>query len=162
MRLTRETEIAISILITCARARGRLLRTETIAASCGASKDHAAQVVSQLARIGWLESHRGRFGGLTLAGGMERLSVGEVVRTFQPPWKERTVTMRGLDRLLNEAERLKLDYLDRFTVADLVNDVTAERCPDASGRDGPRITANASATVPAMMVQTGSERVHSI
>ena len=69
MRLTRQAEIAVQVLALCERSgagpgSGRAITTRQAAGFAGTTKDHAAQVVARLVRDGWLESVRGRGGGL--------------------------------------------------------------------------------------------------
>lgn len=83
MRLTTRTNLAIRVLMACAVNHGRTLRTSDIAERCNASVNHLLQVVNLLQEHGFVETLRGRSGGLRLAGPMNRLSVGAVFRVFE-------------------------------------------------------------------------------
>lgn len=125
MRLTRQTEIAISILTSCARRRRRI-DTQLAATEAGTSKDRAAQVVLLLSRVGWIGTRRGRFGGLILLVPPEYILLGDVVRLMQPrafvispPETGEHLTVLGT--LLRDASHSMLDLLDCHAIADLVS-----------------------------------------
>lgn len=128
MRLTRQTEIAISILISCARG-GRLIDTQFAAVEAHTTKDHAAQVLKTMVRAGWIETRRGRGGGLSLAVDADHLLLGDIVRTMQPAsFQPAPCTSETMDRslvsVLVDASTAVHDFLDCYSIADLV-----ENCP---------------------------------
>ncbi|RBP95566.1 BadM/Rrf2 family transcriptional regulator [Rhodobacter sp. 140A] len=83
MRLTTRTNLAMRTLMCCAVNPGRIVRKHEIAAACNASENHLAQVVNTLAQRGFIETQRGRSGGLRLARPMAEIGVGEVLRAFE-------------------------------------------------------------------------------
>lgn len=83
MRLTTRTNLATRVLMFCAVNEGRIVRTAEIAQCCNASVNHLLQVVGLLQDNGFVETLRGRAGGLRLARPMERISIGEVFRIFE-------------------------------------------------------------------------------
>ncbi len=109
-----------------------------IAERYGVSRSHLNRVAWELGRAGFVETVRGRAGGLRLAGPAEAIPVGAVVRYI-----ERTVPLaecfpggRGGCRIapccvyrqvLAEAEAAFLAALDRYTVRDLVESNPALR-----------------------------------
>ncbi|MFB9948877.1 RrF2 family transcriptional regulator [Rhizobium puerariae] len=121
MHLTRQTDIAIAALIHATQAKGCLVRISTIANSYGTSVAQAAQATRRLTQLGWLDSHRGRGGGLTLASNAERLSLAQIVDTLQPARRDRAPPSRAIDVLLNQAEQSRLACLDRYTLRDLAD-----------------------------------------
>lgn len=131
MQLTRQSEIAISMLIACARAPGRYVHTNQAAAETGASKEHAAKVAHLLLRAGLVASARGRNGGIRLVRPPELISVGSVLRSTQPQLCEvsrRDAQASGaatLTSIFEEAWRGFVDLMDGFSIADLA----AERAP---------------------------------
>ena len=84
MRLSRQTEIAINILTACAKAKGGRLQTTQLAQEAGATKDHAAQVISMLTRQGYLHALRCRKGGICLAADPHILTLEHILRITQP------------------------------------------------------------------------------
>ena len=83
MRLTDYTDYSLRVLLYLA-VRGEGLSTiQDISQAYGISKNHLMKVVQQLSELGWVETVRGRNGGLRLAGRTRSLTVGEVVRATE-------------------------------------------------------------------------------
>lgn len=83
MRLTIRTNLAMRALMTCAINPDRVLRKSEIAAACGASEAHLGAVINQLAKTGFIETLRGRGGGIRLKFPPDAISVGRVFRIFE-------------------------------------------------------------------------------
>lgn len=83
MRLTTKTNLAARVLMACAINDGRTLRSVEIAEACNASLNHLLLVVSALQAYGFVETIRGRKGGLRLARPPAKISIGEVFRVFE-------------------------------------------------------------------------------
>lgn len=83
MRLATKTNLAARVLMTCAINRGKTLRTAEIARVSNASLNHLLQVVHGLQANGFVETMRGRHGGLRLARAPEQISMGAVFRVFE-------------------------------------------------------------------------------
>jgi Rrf2 family nitric oxide-sensitive transcriptional repressor len=149
MRLTTRTNLAARTLMFCAVNDGRLVRTSDIAERCNASTNHVARVVQHLQAEGYLETLRGRTGGIRLAKPADRISIGAVFRIFETeiPFAEcfdevrNTCPLAATCRLRNYVVRaLEAFYheLDMVTLDDLVRgncglmDLLAMR-PDISG-----------------------------
>ena len=64
MRLTVRTNIAMRALMTCAVNPDRIVRKAEIAGVAGASEAHLGVVINQLAQTGFIETIRGRHGGI--------------------------------------------------------------------------------------------------
>jgi len=136
MRLTTRTNLAMRTLMFCAVNGDRIVRKHEIAEACNASENHLAQVVNTLAQRGFIETQRGRSGGLRLARGMDEIGVGEVLRTFEAvlPFVEcldgenNTCPLCDACRF-RDAIGAALDAfytaMDRHTVGDLVRDNAA-------------------------------------
>ena len=67
----------------CAVRRDQLVRSGDMARACNASTHHVAQVVNQLAALGFLHTLRGRAGGVKLARDPAEVTVGEVFVLFE-------------------------------------------------------------------------------
>ncbi len=131
MRLTRFTDNALRCLTFLAiHDEGPVTVTE-IAARMRMSEDHLFKVISGLAAAGYVETQRGRGGGVRLKRAPEAINVGAVVRAteesfalvecFDPetntcPIAPACVLAGTLDRAL----KAFLDVLDQVTLADLV------------------------------------------
>ena len=83
MRITKRTNIAIRALMFCAVNMDRRVTKHDIAEACNSSENHLGQIVNQLAQLGFLETTRGRGGGLTLARAPGQISLGEVFRLLE-------------------------------------------------------------------------------
>lgn len=83
MRITKRTNIAIRALMFCAVNMDRRVTKHDIAEACNSSENHLGQIVNQLAQLGFLETTRGRGGGLALARAPEKISIGEVFRHLE-------------------------------------------------------------------------------
>ncbi len=133
MRLTTRTNLAMRALMFCAVNGDRIVRKHEIALGCNASENHLAQVVNTLAQRGFVETHRGRAGGLRLAREPAGITVGSVFRAFETglPFAEcfdpesNTCPLTASCRLrVALAAALEAFYaaLDQITLHDLVQD----------------------------------------
>lgn len=85
MRVTKRTNIAMRVLMFCGANEGRLVTKAEIAACCNASENHLAQVINQLAQLGFLHTQRGRNGGLSLGRPADQIKIGDVFRVLEAP-----------------------------------------------------------------------------
>lgn len=131
MRLTTRTNLAVRVLMSCAANEGKILRTQDIATRCNASVNHLLQVVNLLQEQGFVQTIRGRSGGLRLAVTPEQISIGRVFRKFESavPFTEcfdgaaNTCPLDGNCRLKSYIARAVEAFyheLDMVTLADLV------------------------------------------
>jgi len=131
VQLTRYSDYSFRVLIYLALAPERLVTIEEISQRYGISKAHLMKVVHQLGRDGFLETVRGRNGGLRLGRRPEEIRVGDVVRAteenlalvecFEAGGGECTIVSAcGLRPVLHEALAAFLAVLDRYTLADLI------------------------------------------
>jgi Rrf2 family nitric oxide-sensitive transcriptional repressor len=117
--------------MVCAVNHGRTVRSGDIAQTCNASANHLAQVIHQLQQLGFVDTQRGRAGGLQLARPPEQISIGHLFRAFESgvPFAEcfepatNTCPLTGTCRLHRHiAEAVEAFYcaLDPVVLADLV------------------------------------------
>jgi Rrf2 family nitric oxide-sensitive transcriptional repressor len=131
MRLTTFTDYALRVLMQVGMHDGDLVRIDDIADRFGISRNHLTKVVHNLGRYGYLETVRGRHGGMRLARRPELIVVGDVVRKFEQqialvpcfdPAADRC-RISGpcrLTGLLGDAREAFFDHLDQATLADLL------------------------------------------
>ncbi len=121
MHITTRSLLAVKTLLTCAAEPARLFRKHEIAALLGASENHLAQVIHQLARKGFLATQRGRAGGLRLARPAEQITLGEVLRKFEAglPLVSQTCEDR-LGRAFAGAEEMFYQKLDAVSLKELI------------------------------------------
>ncbi len=130
MRLTLRTDYALRTLMYVGANEGRLTTIAEIAATFAASKPHLMKVVNQLARLGYLESARGKGGGIRLGRPPGEIGVGAVIRDTEEelavmecladPEFCRLDPCCVLKQALGAATLAFLTVLDRYTLADLL------------------------------------------
>lgn len=133
MRLTTRTNIAMRALMFCGVNDDRIVRKCEIASVCNVSENHLAQVINTLAQRGFLDTQRGRSGGMRLSRPMTEIGVGDVLRAFETgaPFAEcfdpETNTCPLADSCLFRTAleaALEAFYatMDRLTLNDMVRD----------------------------------------
>lgn len=131
MQLTSFTDYSLRVLVFAAAHDDRRCRTAEIATTFDISRHHVVKVVNALARLGYLETVRGRDGGFTLARPAADIGLGEVVRRtegamtvvecFAPATNTCPLMPAcGLSQVLGDALTAFLGVLDRHTLADLL------------------------------------------
>ena len=83
MRLRRFTDYALRVLLYLGARPDDLCSMPEVAAAHGVSEHHLEKVVTRLGRLGYVETVRGRSGGVRLARPAEAIAVGEVVRRLE-------------------------------------------------------------------------------
>lgn len=130
MRLTVYSDYSLRLLMYAALRPGELVTIQQVAEAYGISRNHLMKVAFELGRHGFLETVRGRGGGLRLSRPPRQIGLGDVVRrteedfTMVECFDPRTdrCTVSGSCRLkgaLARALRAYLAVLDEYTLADL-------------------------------------------
>jgi Rrf2 family nitric oxide-sensitive transcriptional repressor len=131
MRLTVYTDYALRVLMYLALKKDRLATIAEIAESYDISRNHLMKVAHQLGVAGYVETVRGRNGGLRLAKPIDAIRLGEVVRYTEPDMAlvscfepldgacalQPNCVLKGA---MNRARDAFLDVLDSYTLSDLV------------------------------------------
>lgn len=132
MRLTLHTDYALRTLIYLGLRPGQRVSIHEVAQAHRISENHLVKVVHNLGRGGFVETLRGRGGGLRLARPPEKIRIGDVVRfteedmalvaCFQTPDGGGCALINAcrLQSLLGEALGAFLTVLDGKTLADLL------------------------------------------
>ncbi len=84
MHLTRQTEIAIDILVACAISLDGTTQAPKAAKAAGASQDYASQIIPVLVREAFIKAERGRNGGISLIVPPTEILLGDVLRSVHP------------------------------------------------------------------------------
>jgi Rrf2 family nitric oxide-sensitive transcriptional repressor len=131
VRLTIYTDYALRLLMYLAVKEDGLATIAEIAASYDISRNHLMKVAHQLGLAGYVETVRGRSGGLRLAKPADEIGLGEVVRSteqdmalvpcFDPAAPNCAITpCCGLRSALGRASAAFLAVLDEYSLGDLV------------------------------------------
>ena len=127
MRLTRYTDYAMRVLLYVgAREDGRLTPISEISRAYDISQNHLMKVVNDLVNAGYLESVRGRFGGVRLARPAAGINVGAVVRHTEEGFDLVdcggciVAPACGLTDALAEALAAFMQVLDGYSLDDLL------------------------------------------
>lgn len=83
MRLATFTDYGLRVLMRLAGAPGKAISTGQIAREFGISQHHLAKVASDLGLGGFVQSERGRSGGLRLMRPAREIRLGQVVRHLE-------------------------------------------------------------------------------
>jgi Rrf2 family protein len=124
MELTLRREYAIKVLVHLADS-GRLWSIRQVAEELGVSYNHLVKVVHCLVKHGFVESVRGRNGGVRLARAAHKITIGHVIRATGTT----AVTNRAapnvaaddcsLEAILQEASIVHMAVLDTYTILDI-------------------------------------------
>jgi Rrf2 family nitric oxide-sensitive transcriptional repressor len=132
MRLTQYTDYALRVLTYLGLKGDKELSTiREISDRYGISENHLMKVVHRLGQTGFIETVRGRQGGVKLARDPSDINIGEVVRRCEDDMRivecfdDATnscpiAPVCVLPSILDDALAAFLSVLDDYTVADLL------------------------------------------
>jgi len=131
MRLTRFTDYSLRVLIYAGINAPELSTISEIAEKFAVDHNHLSKIVHALGRAGYLDTSRGRNGGLRLAHHPSGINIGSVVRLTEQDFylvecfvpcgdKCRIEPSCVLGEALEEAMGQFFKVLDRYTLADLI------------------------------------------
>jgi len=131
MRLTVYSDYALRVLMYLAVKPDKLATIAEIARSYEISENHLMKVVHQLGVAGYVETVRGRGGGLRLAKRADAIGLADVVRTTEPDLAivscfkpvDAPCAIRPscvLRRALEKARDAFMAVLEEYTLGDLV------------------------------------------
>lgn len=133
MRLTNYTDYSLRVLIYLSLQNGeKLSNIKEIADSYQISKNHLMKVTHELGKLGYIETIRGRNGGVRLAKHPREINIGEVVskteedfhlvECFNKETNHCALTPScKLRHALAEALQAFIDVLKKYTLEDLVH-----------------------------------------
>lgn len=131
MRLTLHTDYALRVLVHAGLKEGELVTINEIAECYGISKNHLTKVVHELGRAGYLETVRGKYGGVRLLVKPEDVHLGDFVRRTEDDFAlvrcmrcdDETCLLSSecvARRALAEGLDAFFKVLDRYTLADML------------------------------------------
>jgi len=148
LQLTSFTDYGLRALIFLASLPADQMTSITeVSETYNVSRNHMVKIINQLSRSGYVTAVRGKNGGIRLGRPAAQIIIGEVVREMEPlqlvncssEFCHITSACR-LKKALYDAVQCFLQELDKYTLADLVEDnhplyklLLVER-PSISGR----------------------------
>ncbi len=130
MRLTKQTGYALRILIHCAMAGERSVTVGEVARAHNITEHNVFKIVPMLVHGGFVETTRGRGGGIRLSRQPDQIRIGDVVRVTEETHIEAECFGGGADcairpvapinRILDDALSAFIEVLDQHTLEDLV------------------------------------------
>lgn len=130
MRLTRQTDYSLRVLMYLGLTGDRLVTIQEISECHNISKGHLMKIVRHLGQLGYIKSSRGKNGGLRLGPDPAAINIGIVVRKTEPDLALVDCLHKAgscrlelgckLSSILEEALSCFLSALDRYTLADLL------------------------------------------
>lgn len=130
MHITRHTDFALRALIyLAARPEGDLVQIRQICDLFEISINHLSKIVNKLTQAGYIDSRRGRNGGIRLGKPARDINVGALVRLMEPSLtpincnEPRCILLPHciFKSVLSEASRAFIETIDRYTLADLID-----------------------------------------
>ncbi len=131
MRLTTFSDYSLRVMMYLGLRHGQLTTIADIAQAYDISENHLTKVVHHLAVRGYVETVRGKGGGLRMTREPSTVNLGELVRHTEGDSgllpcldNEGTCCIQGCCRLmgiLREAHAALFAVLDKYTMADLLH-----------------------------------------
>ncbi len=130
MRLTTMTDYSLRLLMYVAEHPERLCTIAEVAGAYDISEAHLMKVTHQLSLGGWLETVRGKGGGMRLAAAPAEINLGAVVRSVESDFilvdclgSDSTCVLKGccqLTSIVSGALESFMQHLDAHTLVDLL------------------------------------------
>ncbi|WP_306602800.1 Rrf2 family transcriptional regulator [Azonexus sp.] len=130
MRLSSFSDYSLRVLMFLGVHADRLVTIGEIAEAYGISGNHLTKVVHHLGRLAYIETVRGKGGGIRLGKAAAEIRLGELIRQTENDWvlvecfaTAGNCQINGACRLppiLDEALTAMFAVLDRYTLADLL------------------------------------------
>ncbi|NOY00131.1 MAG: Rrf2 family transcriptional regulator [Verrucomicrobia bacterium] len=129
--MSKFTDYSLRVLIyTAAKHPDKVSITE-LAEAYDISRNHLVKVVNQLANLGYLDTTRGRGGGVLLGQPAVDIIIGDVIEAVEPGFDMAECFKLGVNHcrltpvcrlkgIMNDAKTAFLRELSRYTLADVV------------------------------------------
>ncbi len=131
MRLTTYSDYSLRVLIFLSSEPGeKLVNIKDIAEAYDISKNHLMKIIYNLGKMGYIETIRGRNGGIRLAKLPSEINIGEIIRKTEEDFNIVECFEHGntcvitpvcsLKHIFNNALEQFLKVLDQYTLDDIV------------------------------------------
>lgn len=132
MQLTLHTDYALRVLIYLSIHPDKIVTIDEITEFYEISRNHLVKVVHNLSNKGFINTSRGKHGGMQLSRPPHEISIGKVVRKIEANFdivecfsqdskKCRVLPVCNLKSVLQQANEKFLTFLDEYTLADAIN-----------------------------------------
>ena len=135
MQLTQFSDIGLRLLMYLAKERsvGPAITLAEVSSQFNIPRNHLAKVAAKLVKNGWIESIRGRSGGLRLAIEPSEINLGQVLRVLEGHTEVidcnklqcRLKAVCNLRALLANAYAAFFNTLDQHSLADVTDGLAA-------------------------------------
>ncbi|RXJ73372.1 HTH-type transcriptional repressor NsrR [Veronia nyctiphanis] len=127
MQLTTFTDFALRALMFLANLeQGKLTSITEVTEEYGVSRNHMVKIIHRLSQLGYVETVRGKNGGIRLGKNASEINVGQLVRDIEPlqivncsPDFCHISPACRLKGILGDAISQFLQELDKYTLQDL-------------------------------------------
>ena len=136
MRLSTFTDYGLRVLMYLTGPRDRLVTISEIAKAYQISENHLMKVVHQLGKAGYIETVRGKGGGMRLGMEPKNILVGEIVRAMESDCNlvecmSENATCRiqdvcKLKAIVSEGLEAMFAALNSYSIADIVDKQAAQ------------------------------------
>ena len=131
MQLTNFTDYGLRTLMYLADKPERIASVREVSEYFDISRNHLVKVVHRLSQLGYIESSKGKGGGIRLSHAPKDIRVGDVVKQLEPNMELvecfnrdtntcRISTTCTLKKPLVEARKRFVAHLNEYTLADTV------------------------------------------
>lgn len=131
MQLTFFTDYGLRTLMYVAACSKNSTSVKEIAEHYDISRNHLVKVVHRLSQLGYIETTKGKGGGIKIAKNTEKLRLGDLIKELEPNMnmvecfdaKTNTCRITGscqLKHYLFEATQNFIDTMNKYTLADTV------------------------------------------
>ncbi len=130
MQLNSFTDYALrSLILLSVEGNDRIISAAEISETFGISRNHLMKVVNKLAQLGYVDTLRGKHGGLKLKMAPVDINIGALIRQTEPmqllDCSEKACHITRACRLkgvLADAKAAFLAVLDKYTLDDVISD----------------------------------------
>ncbi|MBP9721993.1 MAG: Rrf2 family transcriptional regulator [Gammaproteobacteria bacterium] len=131
MQLTKFTDYSLRCLIYLAHKENEFTSIKTISEHYNISYEHLTKIIHNLSVLGYIESKKGKNGGVKLANNVNKLRIGDLIKTLEPNmnlvecFDHETNTCKITDscRLKHYfwgANKAFIDFLNQYTLKDAI------------------------------------------
>ncbi len=138
MQLTSFTDYGLRTLMYLAAHPDRLSSVKEISDYHSISRNHLVKVVHRLSQLGYIDTTKGKGGGIRIAKDMKKMRLGDIITKLEPNMymvecfdkKTNTCKITGscqLKHYLSEATKKFIETMNEYTLADATNSSVAAK-----------------------------------